>query len=645
MKPQVIDGVRFGSVCSGIEAASVAWKPLGWTCAFMSEIDKAARRALAHHYPKVPLHGDFTTIGADDYGSIDVLVGGTPCQDFSIAGLRAGVAGERGNLTLEFLRLAERKKPCWIVWENVPGVLSIDGGRTFGTFLGGLAELGYGFAYRVLDAQYFGLAQRRERVFVVGYLGDWRPPAAVLFERESLLWDPAPSRKARKDVAPTLAARTRGGGGLGTDFDLDGGLIAAEVAGTLDTRSAAHMTGMKNEADFIVAAEVAPTLVANGNRTGGNRFPGTDGDTVTSLIVMSSGQANAEIREDGGATTLTCLHEAPIVAHAFKASHYTRGKDGAPAEIVPPLSADADKGDQDTLVLAHAFDARQSDVIQYGDMSGPLDTDGHTIGVLAFSGKDHGADAMDDLSPTLRAGGHHKSHANGGVAPAIAFSIMPMNSGKDYKARETDVAQPLMAAGPVGGNQGGDYIVEPVAFAIQAGAVRENPASGPDGVGVRSDGLAYTIEARAEVQAVAFTQNSRSEVREINGDGLIVGALAADAGAQQQNYVAFAMRGREEGNVPEVNGDGSVVAGLRAASGGSTRDMIACSSVVRRLTPTECERLQGFPDGWTQVPVGNKPTADGPRYKQLGNSMAVPVMAWIGRRIAMVERLAAEDAV
>ena len=155
-----------------------------------------------------------------------------PCQSFTVAGLRGGLADPRGNLALTYLAIADRYRPKWLVWENVPGVLSSSGGRDFGSFLGGMVELGYGFAYRVLDAQYvrvdgFGRAvpQRRRRVFVVGYLGDWRPAAAVLFERESLCGNFAPRRKARQDVAPTLSARTKGGGGLGTDFELDGGLI------------------------------------------------------------------------------------------------------------------------------------------------------------------------------------------------------------------------------------------------------------------------------------------------------------------------------------------------------------------------------------------------------------------------------------
>ena len=196
--------MRYGSVCSGIEAATMGWHHMGWEPAFFSEIEEFPRQVLAHHYPDTPCHGDFTTIKDDDYGSIELLVGGTPCQSFSVAGLRGGMADERGNLALEYLKLAQRKRPRWLVWENVPGVLSSSGGRDFGAFLGGLVECGYGFAYRVLDAQYFGVAQRRRRVFVVGYLGDWRRSAAVLFERESLLGNPAPSREEGEKVAPAV---------------------------------------------------------------------------------------------------------------------------------------------------------------------------------------------------------------------------------------------------------------------------------------------------------------------------------------------------------------------------------------------------------------------------------------------------------
>jgi DNA (cytosine-5)-methyltransferase 1 len=207
--------VRYGSVCSGIEAATVAWHPLGWQAAWYSEIEPFPCAVLKHHYPAVPNYGDMTKFEEWPNEPVDLLVGGTPCQSFSVAGLRRGLADPRGNLMLTYLAIAQRHRPRWLVWENVPGVLSSNGGRDFGTFLGALGELGYGFAYRVLDAQWFGVAQRRRRVFVVGYLGDWQRAAEVLFESESVRRNTPPSREARKgtasdiergvaDVCPTL---------------------------------------------------------------------------------------------------------------------------------------------------------------------------------------------------------------------------------------------------------------------------------------------------------------------------------------------------------------------------------------------------------------------------------------------------------
>jgi DNA (cytosine-5)-methyltransferase 1 len=415
--------VIYGSVCSGIEAASVAWSPLGWRAAFLSEIEPFPRAVLSHHYPAVSLHGDFTTIQAEQYDAIDLLVGGTPCQSFSIAGLRGGLADDRGNLALEYLLLAKRLRPRWLVWENVPGVLSSNGGRDFGSILGGLGELGYGFAYRVLDAQYvrvdgFGRAvpQRRRRVFLVGHLGNWRRAAAVLFERDCLQGHPAPRREAGERPAPTLAARTKSGGGLGTDFDCDGGLVALNDLGG-----------------------VSHALTAKHSATG---------------------------RYDPNGETW--------VAHSLRGGGFDASEDGTGRGTpLVPICFD------ETQITSAANRCNP----QPGDPSHPL-ASGARPPTIAFSAKDHGADATVELSPTLRAGGHSESHANAGVMPAV-------------------------------------------------------------------------------------------------------------------------------------------MQGWR----------------VRRLTPLECERLQGFPDDYTAVAYRGKKAADGPRYKALGNSMAVNCMRWIGRRIEMVERM------
>jgi len=194
--------MRYGSVCSGVEAATVAWHSLNWEPQWFSEIEQFPSAVLNHHYPNVPNLGDMNQFKEWNNGAIDLLVGGTPCQSFSVAGLRKGLADPRGNLMLTYLAIAEQYRAKWLVWENVPGVLSSNKGGDFAAFLGALGQLRYGFAYRTLDAQYWGVPQRRKRVFVVGCLGDWRSAAAVLFESHSLQRHSAPSRKEGEKVAP-----------------------------------------------------------------------------------------------------------------------------------------------------------------------------------------------------------------------------------------------------------------------------------------------------------------------------------------------------------------------------------------------------------------------------------------------------------
>lgn len=257
--------MKYLSVCSGIEAASVAWHGLGFEPVGFSEIEPFPSDVLAHRFPNVKNFGDMTKFKEWNIGStIDILVGGTPCQSFSVAGLRKGLEDPRGNLMLTFGAIANHFKPRFILWENVPGVLSTNAGRDFGAFLGMLEECGYGFSYRVLDAKHFGVPQRRRRVFVVGCLGDWSTPAKILFEPESLRGYIAKSKKQREDTSGVFAVRT-------ANTSANGHGVAENVSHTLDR--------------------------AQGQ-----------------CVVMAHGQANAEIRQDGQATTLTCNHEAPILA-------------------------------------------------------------------------------------------------------------------------------------------------------------------------------------------------------------------------------------------------------------------------------------------------------------------------------------------
>lgn len=256
-------------MCSGIEAPGLAWVPLGWSPAWFSEIDPFACAVLAHHYPDVTNLGDMRGIarGGNRPAPIDLLVGGTPCQSFSVAGLRKGLADPRGNLALEFLRVLDATRPRWVVWENVPGVLSSNEGRDFGSFLGGMAELGYGWAYRVLDAQFFGVPQRRRRVFLVGHSGDWRPAVAVLFERDSLSGNPPPCRQTGQGVAASLKGRS-GNNGSPERGDLNDVQITHSLRG-VEFDSSEDGTGRGTP---LVPVDVAATLKAN---TGRNHIEST----------------------------------------------------------------------------------------------------------------------------------------------------------------------------------------------------------------------------------------------------------------------------------------------------------------------------------------------------------------------------------
>jgi DNA (cytosine-5)-methyltransferase 1 len=512
--------MRYLSVCSGIEAVSVAWQPLGWQPAAFAEIDPFCcwllcsryRASRPQHMPSpndAPTHkeakqraaairnvvalpadgaivnfGDFTKIGAEHVGAIDLLAGGTPCQSFSIAGKRAGLDDPRGNLTIEFARLADRVRPTWLVWENVPGVLSIDGGRTFGAFLRMLVECGYGVAYRVLDAQHFGVPQRRRRVFVVGYLGDWRVAAAIFLEFHGLSGYPPPRREARKDLAPPLSARAHGGGGLGTDFDLDGGLIRQlafggnNTAGPIDVATAANAcASASGRMDFETETFITHSLSADG-------FDASEDGTGRGVPLIAG-----TLRTRYGASSGRDLSDSSaLLPLAFN----LRGREGG----AMPEAADA---------------------ASVRSASG-----GSSNSYVAFSAKDYGAD-VDEIAPTLRGMGHESSHANGGGQVAVAFTLHG-SDGTASTATPTDVA----------------------------GSVRTKPP-----------------------------------------------------GSIENSSTTIAQQGM----------------------------------AVRRLTPRECERLQGVPDDYTLVEYRGKLAADGPRYRALGNSMAVPVMRWIGQRIAAVHEI------
>ena len=269
------------SVCSGIGAPECAWTPLGFKFVGVSEIEPFPSAVLEHHYPDVPNFGDLNNYKdwkLDDT-DINVICGGTPCQAFSVAGLRRGLDDSRGNLSLTFIRLCERVQPKFIVWENVPGVLSSNGGKDFAAFTGALSEIGYSFAWRILDAQFFGIPQRRRRVFVVGYRGNWRYPAAVLFEPKSMRGDIEKGGKAGEDIAPATEKST--GITVYENHATDSRVKEVDVCPTLranwskiSTIPLVRKTVYENHAtdSRITEVDVSPTITARWG-TGGNNTP------------------------------------------------------------------------------------------------------------------------------------------------------------------------------------------------------------------------------------------------------------------------------------------------------------------------------------------------------------------------------------
>ena len=517
--------MKYLSICSGIEAASVAWHPLGWTPIGFSEIEPFPSAVLAHHYPTITNYGDMTKYEQWNIksGTVDLLVGGTPCQSFSVAGLRQGLKDPRGNLMLTFLAIAERIKPKWIVWENVPGVLSSNGGKDFGSFLGGLGELGYGFAYRVLDAQWVrtqrhprAVPQRRRRVFVVACAGDHISPAKVLFESESMLRYSAKSKATRQGIAEDVAGCIRSGG--------DGGVPSSR-------------------GEHLVFDESKPVYCGSDTNAS---------DTVTSKWQKQS---------------------------------------GGPA------------GSECGLFVLQPFDQQRIGVYGTGEVGSAVVARGHKsatdVVILPFTKSKRAQSTTDNetwvegvVAPTQNAFDVGDTRAT----TAILFENHPNDS---RVTGPHDVAPSCVSRYGTGG--GNVPLVIP-AVAIQGTVIGRQDHNGPQGSGCSDDGEMFTLNS-TDVHAVAFQQNTRDEVRLMNGDGQIAGALAAESGMKQQNYLA------------------------------------STTMQVRRLTPKECERLQGFPDGWTAIPWKKKSAddcPDGPRYKALGNSMAVNCMEWIGERIATV---------
>ncbi|HBN8649474.1 TPA: DNA cytosine methyltransferase [Pseudomonas aeruginosa] len=572
--------ISYGSVCSGIEAASVAWHMLGFRASWFAEIEPFPSAVLAHRWPAVPNLGDMTRLSSKVLAGMidapDILVGGTPCQAFSVAGMREGMSDPRGALTIKYVELANAvdhvrnargDDETIVVWENVPGVLSSKD-NAFGCFLAALvgesealepsggrwtnAGCVYGprraAAWRVLDAQYFGLAQRRKRVFVVASARADFDPAAVLLEREGLRRDHPPRRGEGQDLAghapfgPALQC------GCGHLFGLNLG-----------------QWGCPNcEGDEGPAVEVLAGVPAFG------------GENQSRSLFQAGALTAHGVRNDFASETF-CV--APTVSGTLRSTDGGSDVDHAAANHLnavfgPNQITSKTNRSQPTPGLCHTLPTSSQ-------------------APIAFSCKDYGADA-GDVSPTLRAMGHGESHANAGGQVAIAYPLLEV--GKRTGRSTSDPRAGLC----VGGKN------DPM-FTLQASAQH--------GVCVTGD-ITHTLKA---------------EGFDASEDGT----------GRGQPIISVSLRGRDGGGTIEAGDE--IATCLRASSGGGDKPHALVHSAVRRLTPRECERLQGFPDDYTLIPWRGKPATecpDGPRYKAIGNSKAVPVVRWIGRRLkAHLEKL------
>lgn len=551
-------GFRYVSIFSGVEAATLAWEPLGWEPLAFSEIEPFPCAVLAERWPDVPNLGDITKIDWKEEidGAIDLVVGGSPCQSFSVAGKREGLKGASG-LMFEYIRCVQELRPRWFLWENVPGALTSEDGGAFGQLLSEMDELGYSLAWRVLDAQFFGVAQRRRRLFLVGHLGA-ESPAEVLFEPDCLSGYPQSSREKRKELA-----RRAGRSAACAGFKYS----AAPRANTIG-----------------YAEEQANTLTADWHAPAVLPLSGTDQQ------VMAMSQYGTEIAG--------CL---------------TARGDSSPC---------ADRGQNIVCMTGTQAHCHISD-----EIAGCL---------TAHMGKDDAPVVVDGTNIQTYVCELAHSSSNGlGVGESDVFPTLDTSSGPAVWARENGILPPfgfaqnvrnevrIVGDGTLSGALAARPGMKQATFACTGGtypineqiATRDKKLGRGTGLGVGVDGdPAFTLLAN-HPHMVASGSGS---------DPIAMGDLNAHTAICRNVCPTL-----------KCGGDGAMV-----ASEVTDEYVGANPMLVRRLTPLECERLQGFPDGHTLIGWKGKPAEecpDGPRYKAIGNSMAVPVMRWIGRRIAAVD--------
>jgi len=646
--------LRYGSVCSGIEAATAAWEPLGFHAQWFSEIEPFPSAVLAHRYPEVPNHGDMTKFKEwpnqnDPTQQIDILVGGTPCQSFSVAGLRKGLDDPRGSLMLTYLAIAERYRPRWVVWENVPGVLSSNNGRDFGTFLDGLEELRYVVDVDILDARYFGVPQRRRRVFVcaesITHLLRRRSSSSALTIIKCISeilhgilvealpgWQRSPKKKVSASLSRDGVLRRIKLFGMLGETGEDWKMCRENlVAACQWSRNAAKNSDAKvGENEPAIMAEDLLTDTEMGNLS----IP-TDESLKSDLDVLYDVMKSFTTSTSTKITTtqitslfslalsiarLTCRLNISCRAWSdtelsvsMLLKEFTRYAGQASDEVFGGVSWLCEGDDlyrqaKETIpVVGYLGDWRRAAAVLFeqDSMRGDIATSGEAgeeVAANAARGADKGSHWDDPVNPHPSL--TQTARASGGIGASNQELFNQRGGGlvaSDGRAVfgnvENGQSATLSSREHKGLSCGRDGLTSAAVLAFPT------EMSGTQVASAENQSPALSVK---HTTSVCFAQNTRDEVRLLNGDGETAGALAARPGAKQQSYVA-----------PNY-------------------------TAPRRLTPIECERLMGFPDNFTQIPYRNKATEDcstGHRYKALGNSMAVPVMRWLGEGIEMVEGL------
>ena len=666
--------MKFGSVCSGIEAASVAWESLGFEAQWFSEIEHFPSEVLKYRYPTVPNLGDMTKLFSNKTfldSHIDLLVGGTPCQSFSVAGLRRGMEDPRGNLTLTFLSLIDIKKPKWIVWENVPGIISSNQGKDFQSFLDGLEEIGYICDVEILDAQYFGVAQRRRRVFVCGQSVD-----SILKERtitsaltiaqclteilHGILIEVL-SLYEREPIKSDQASLSR-----------DGVMRRMKLFGILTENC-----NYKNWQELLVEVFLKHHPVQkNWDLPLGEKSQKEL--TLEDLLMGLNQEGQSTLTEESlrkaledlyGVmklyTTLTLTRETiqSKISIFFQAGEsisrlIARLSDSSPNSLSATLSSL-------TLLQELTNYARQTNSDIFSEMAGIYEVGDflkqaqHRNAVIGYLGDWRPAAAVlfereslsRDFKSSRKKGQETPTDAQGGVgatSPDGRETIGALRA-RDYKGVGNDdlesgrglaievkqVAHPVHAFKVRGGCEGGGkgYLGEDEkAFTIST--MQDQQIAQPiqicfnDANGKRADrpnGGCYITENPKASPTVTCAESDLKVLQPIAVDAPTIIDRAAFNQGENAQYE------------PRIE-EGQTMSSLVARGPHAVQHTMA----IRRLTPKECERLQGFQDDWTKIPYRNKPAdqcPDGPRYKACGNSMAVPVMRWIGQRIQLIDTI------